>query len=58
MRHCAGWRRIDEEPVKAVESDGITEIELSGYCAQCDRLSQLVFGRIYRPLARFFHKAT
>jgi hypothetical protein len=38
MLRCAigdGWRKIDEEPVKAVESAGMTEIELYGQCRNC-----------------------
>jgi hypothetical protein len=34
-----GWSDIDQEPVKAIESDGVTEIELAGTCGQCDRKS-------------------
>jgi hypothetical protein len=39
LRHAIrdGWRDIDQEPVKAIESEGVTEIDLAGTCARCDR---------------------
>ena len=30
-----GWRRIDEDPVRAVECDRVTEIDLHGQCGNC-----------------------
>jgi hypothetical protein len=31
----AGWIRIDENPVSCTWSEGVTEIELYGQCANC-----------------------
>jgi hypothetical protein len=31
-----GWRRINEDPVKAVATGDETEIILAGTCAKCD----------------------
>jgi hypothetical protein len=41
-----GWRRIDEEPIKAVESDGVTEIVLAGTCARCDQRQPSLLDRV------------
>ena len=43
-----GWRRINEEPVKAVEADGMTDIVLSGTCTKCDRRQPSLLDRVFR----------
>ncbi len=42
----AGYRRINEQPVKAVESDGVTEIILSGTCGKCDQRQPSLLNRV------------
>jgi hypothetical protein len=41
-----GWRRINEDPVKAVESDGVTEIVLAGTCGLCDQRQPSLLERV------------
>jgi hypothetical protein len=53
---AGGWRRINEEPVTAVESDGVTEIVLSGTCAKCYRRQSFPLGIFRRSAPASFQK--
>jgi hypothetical protein len=59
---AGGWRRINEQPVKAIESDGVTEIVLSGTCAKCEprnnALAKSIFGnRVLSQIGKLFVRA-
>ena len=54
----AGWRRINEEPVKAVETADGTEIVLSGTCPHCDQRQPSLLARVFhRSAPARFQKA-